>query len=155
MASSIKQKKISLVDYKYSDELISRFINVLMKSGKRSVAIRIVYGAIEWLGQQLEADGVESFKKAIENVRPSIEVKSRRVGGATYQVPIEIAGRRQEALAIRWLIRFARKRNGKSMIEKLGRELLDAHNSTGMSYKKMEETHKVAEANKAFSHYRL
>lgn len=149
------KNKTKIGDYKFNDELLSRFINVLMMQGKKSIALKIVYGAIDWLGQQIEIDGIEAFHKALENVRPSLEVKSRRVGGATYQVPIEIEQQRQEALAMRWVVRFARKRNGKSMIEKLGRELLDAYNSTGASYKKMEDTHRMAEANKAFSHYRL
>lgn len=142
-------------DYKYNNEVISRFINIIMMSGKKPKAVAIVYGAIEWVSKQLDKDGVEVFTTALKNVRPSVEVKSRRVGGSTYQVPIEIDRRRQEALAMRWLVRFARKRNGKSMVEKLGRELVDAYNSTGAAHKKMEEIHKMAEANKAFSHYKL
>lgn len=151
----MRQRQKMFLDHKYNDPVVTRFINILMLQGKRSVAIKIVYGAIEWLGTQLETNGLDAFKKALENVCPSIEVKSRRVGGATYQVPIEIAEPRQEALAMRWLVRYARKRAGKSMVEKLGREFLDAYNATGTTYKKMEETHRMAEANKAFSHYRL
>ena len=149
------EKKMKMVDYKYNNELISRFVNIVMLDGKKAVALKIVYGAIDWLAGQVEDSAVEAFDKALANVKPSVEVKSKRVGGATYQVPIEIETKRQEALAMRWIVRFSRKRNGKSMIEKLGRELLDAYNSTGATHKKMEETHKVAEANKAFSHYRM
>lgn len=148
-------KKVSNADYKYNNELISRFMTVLMLKGKKSKAIDIVYGAIDWAGTQLETDGIEVFKKALDNVKPSVEVKSSRVGGATYQIPIEIEKKRQEALAMRWLVKSSRQRNGKSMVEKLGRELVDAYNSTGATFKKMEETHRMAEANKAFSHYRL
>lgn len=151
----MKRNKTNLVDYKYNNEIVSRFVSILMLRGKKSVALRVVYGAIDWVSSQVEGDSIEIFQQALNNVKPHVEVKSKRIGGATLQIPIEIDAQRQEALAMRWLVRFARKRTGKSMIEKLGRELLDAYNSTGGTFKKMEETHNMAEANKAFSHYRM
>ena len=144
-----------LADPKYNEYLVSRFVNSLMKDGKKSVAERIFYGALDILSlKQKEVEVIEVFKSAIENVRPSLEVKSRRVGGSTYQVPIEVQADRSQSLAIRWIIANANKRNGKSMKTKLADELLDAYQNRGSSVKKKEDTHKMAESNKAFAHYR-
>lgn len=144
-----------LADPKYNEYLVSRFVNSLMKDGKKSVAERIFYGALDILSlKQKEEEVIEVFKSAIENVRPSLEVKSRRVGGSTYQVPIEVQADRSQSLAIRWIIANANKRNGKSMKTKLADELLDAYQNRGSSVKKKEDTHKMAESNKAFAHYR-
>lgn len=134
--------------------LVTRFINVMMVAGKKSVAERIFYGSLESAAARSGKEPHEVFQKAIQNVRPLIEVKPRRVGGATYQVPVEVKADRGTALAIRWLISNARKRSGKSMIDKLSGEFNDAANGVGASVKKKEDTHKMAEANKAFAHYR-
>ncbi|ARR00422.1 30S ribosomal protein S7 [Campylobacter porcelli] len=139
----------------YGNKVITKFINSLMYDGKKSVATEIMYGvlkAIDSKGGELK--GIDVFNSAIDNVKPIMEVKSRRVGGATYQVPVEVRPARQQALAIRWIISFARKRSERTMIEKLAAELLDASNSKGASFKKKEDTYKMAEANKAFAHYR-
>jgi small subunit ribosomal protein S7 len=141
-------------DSKFGSKIISRFVARMMLKGKRSCGYNIFYGALDIIKEKLNKDPVEVFEKALEQVKPLIEVKSRRVGGSTYQVPMEIKEDRREALAMRWLISFARKRNGKSMSEKLSAELMDAFNSTGASFKKKEDTHRMAEANKAFAHYR-
>lgn len=144
-----------LPDSIYGNKVITKFINSLMYDGKKSIATKIMYGAINLIDQKGgEKKGIEVFNDAIENVKPVLEVKSRRVGGATYQVPIEVRPARQQALAIRWIIAFARKRSERTMIEKLAYELLDAANSKGSSFKKKEDTYKMAEANKAFAHYR-
>lgn len=144
-----------LPDPIYGNKVITKFINSLMYDGKKSIATKIMYGAINLIDQKGgEKKGIEVFNDAIENVKPVLEVKSRRVGGATYQVPIEVRPARQQALAIRWIITFARKRSERTMIEKLAYELLDAANSKGSSFKKKEDTYKMAEANKAFAHYR-
>lgn len=137
----------------FSSELITKFINCLMKSGKKSVAERILYGTIKYIDEK-GMNGKETLFKAIENVKPTLEVKSRRVGGATYQVPVEIRPERRQTLAIRWIIEYSRERAGKSMMEKLAAELMDASNNTGASVKKKIDTHKMAEANKAFAHYK-
>jgi len=137
----------------FNSELITKFINCLMKSGKKSVAEKILYGTIKYIDEK-GMNGKETLFKAIENVKPTLEVKSRRVGGATYQVPVEIRPDRRQALAIRWIIDYSRERAGKSMMEKLSAELLDAANNTGASIKKKIDTHKMAEANKAFAHYK-
>ena len=142
-----------LPDPKHGSELISRFINMVMKSGKKSVAEGIVYGAIDQIGLK-HAAPVELVEKALDNVAPTVEVKSRRVGGATYQVPVEVRASRRMALAMRWVIEAARKRNENSMPRKLAGELLDAAESRGGAVKKREDTHRMAEANKAFAHYR-
>ena len=126
----------------------------MMVKGKKSLAYRIFYDSMERIQGKLKKDPLEVFTKALENTKPVVEVKSRRVGGSTYQVPVEIRDSRKEALAMRWIIQFARKRNGKSMSEKLSAELVDAFNSTGAAFKKKEDTHRMAEANKAFAHYR-
>ena len=139
----------------YDSKVITKFINSLMFDGKKSVATEIMYGALNFIDNKGgEKKGIEMFNDAIDNVKPLMEVKSRRVGGATYQVPIEVRPARQQALAIRWIISFARKRSERTMIERLAYELMDAANSKGSSFKKKEDTYKMAEANKAFAHYR-
>lgn len=139
----------------YDSKVITKFINSLMFDGKKSVATEIMYGALNFIDNKGgEKKGIEIFNDAIDNVKPLMEVKSRRVGGATYQVPIEVRPVRQQALAIRWIISFARKRSERTMIERLAYELMDAANSKGSSFKKKEDTYKMAEANKAFAHYR-
>jgi small subunit ribosomal protein S7 len=147
-------KREILPDPQYHDILISKFMNCLMRDGKKSKAEGIVYGAFEVIHTRTREDPVAVFHKAIENVKPMVEVKSRRVGGSTYQVPIEVLDNRQQALAIRWVIDFARKRPGKRMSEKLANELIEASHSRGGAIKKKEDTHRMAEANKAFAHYR-
>lgn len=149
----VPKRKI-LPDPKFGDRLVAKFTNSLMQRGKKSVAERIMYGAFELIEHRAKDDPLRIFKKALDNVRPSLEVKSRRVGGSTYQVPIEIRGERRTALGIRWLIKFARQRHEKTMAEKLAGELLDAAAGRGNAVKKREDTHKMAEANKAFAHYR-
>ena len=141
-------------DHKYNDKLTAQFISHLLKSGKRSVAERIVYTALETLGSKTGQDGLEVFHKAVNNIKPVIEVKSRRVGGATYQVPVEVRPDRRTTLAFRWLLGFSAARSGKSLDEKIASELLAAANNEGASIKKKEDTHKMAEANKAFAHFR-
>jgi len=141
-------------DYKFNDTLASQFVSCLLKSGKRSTAEQIFYDAIGILEKKAGHPGVDVFRKAMENVKPSLEVKSRRVGGATYQVPVEVRQDRRVALAIRWLILNARGRNDKSMADKLAAEFLAASNNEGGAVKKKEDTHKMAEANKAFAHFR-
>lgn len=143
-----------LPDPKYNSVILSKFVNRMMWQGKRSIALRIVHGALEGIQAKTEKEPLEVFLKAIDNVKPLVEVKSRRVGGATYQVPIEIRETRREALGMRWLINAARARSGHEMSERLASELLDAYNNTGTAFKKKEDTHKMAEANKAFAHYR-
>lgn len=147
-------KREILPDTKYGDLIIAKFINVIMYGGKKSVAERIVYGALDVIAERTKQDALEVFRKAMENVRPLVEVKSRRVGGSTYQVPVEIRADRRNALAIRWIMSYARGRSEKSMEEKLAAELLDAFNNRGASVKKRDDTHRMAEANKAFSHYK-
>jgi small subunit ribosomal protein S7 len=141
-------------DIKYDSVLVARFINKLMLHGKKSVAQHIFYDALDIAEGRARRSGLEVFEQAVKNATPMIEVKPRRVGGATYQVPVEVRADRQESLAIRWLIQTARKRPGKSMAEKLANELLDAANNTGQTVKKREDTHRMAEANRAFAHYR-
>ena len=141
-------------DTRYNSTVISKFVGRMMLDGKKSVSTRIVYEALDTLKQKTEKDPLEVFLKALDNVKPMVEVKSRRVGGATYQVPIEIRETRREALAMRWVINAARTKSGHGMGERLASELLDAYNNTGTAYRKKEDTHKMAEANKAFAHYR-
>lgn len=143
-----------LPDPKYGDETLAKFINVLMLNGKKSVAERIVYGALGQVASRTKDDPLEIFTKALDNVRPVVEVKSRRVGGATYQVPVEVRPRRRTALAMRWLVEAARKRGEKSMGQRLASEFMEAAENRGVAVKKREDTHRMAEANKAFSHYR-
>lgn len=147
-------KRTILADLKYNDLLVSRFINCLMKRGKKSVAKRILYNALDLIGQRSPGEPLKVFHQAVDNVKPFIEVKSRRVGGATYQVPVEVRADRRISLAIRWLIGYAAARGEKSMDVKLAGELLDASQNRGAAIKKREDTHKMAEANKAFAHYR-
>ncbi len=148
------EKREILPDPKFGDKVLSKFMNNLMVDGKKSVAESIVYGAFERVEGKLKRAPVEVFHEALENIKPSVEVRSRRVGGATYQVPVEVRPERREALAIRWMIGAARKRNENTMVERLAGELMDAINSRGTAVKKREDTHKMADANKAFSHYR-
>lgn len=144
-----------LPDRKYNNVLIAKFISCIMKKGKRSTAERIFYGALDTVAKKLpDADPSEFFAQAIENVKPLVEVKSRRVGGANYQIPIEVLPGRRQALAFRWLLDAARARSEKTMAQRLSGELLDAYNKTGAAMRKREETHRMAEANKAFAHYR-
>ncbi|MBL4805704.1 MAG: 30S ribosomal protein S7 [Rhodobacteraceae bacterium] len=148
------EKREILPDAKYGDKILTKFMNNLMLDGKKSVAERIVYGALEKVETKLKREPIEAFHEALENIKPSLEVRSRRVGGATYQVPVEVRPERREALAIRWLINASRSRNENTMEERLAGELLDAVNMRGSAVKKREDTHKMADANKAFSHYR-
>ena len=148
------EKREILPDAKYGDKVITKFMNNLMLDGKKSVAESIVYGALDRVQTRLKRNAVEAFHEALDNVKPSVEVRSRRVGGATYQVPVEVRTERREALAIRWLIIAARKRNENTMEERLAAELADAVQNRGTAVKKREDTHKMADANKAFSHYR-
>lgn len=141
-------------DPKHNSPVLEKFIARMMQVGKKSVARRIVYDALEVLRQKLDQNPLDVFLKALENVKPLVEVKSRRVGGSTYQVPVEIRDSRKDALAMRWIIQFARQRSGISMSQRLSAELLDAFNTTGAAFKKKEDTHRMAEANKAFAHYR-
>ena len=148
------EKREVLPDAKFGDLVLTKFMNNLMIDGKKSVAERIVYNAFDRVEDRLKKAPVEVFHEALENIKPSVEVRSRRVGGATYQVPVEVRPERREALAIRWLITAARNRNENTMEERLAGELSDAVNNRGTAVKKREDTHKMAEANKAFSHYR-
>ncbi|MBZ0130330.1 MAG: 30S ribosomal protein S7 [Rhodobacteraceae bacterium] len=148
------EKREILPDAKYGDTVLTKFMNNLMLDGKKSVAEGIVYGALTRVEGKLKRAPIEVFHEALENIKPSVEVRSRRVGGATYQVPVEVRPERREALAIRWLIKASRARNENTMEERLASELLDAANLRGTAVKKREDTHKMAEANKAFSHYR-
>jgi small subunit ribosomal protein S7 len=141
-------------DPKYGDVIITKFMNAVMKQGKKSVAERIVYNALERMESRAKQDPVQMFHQALDNVMPAVEVRSRRVGGATYQVPVEVRSERRQALAIRWIITAARGRNENTMVDRLSAELLDAANNRGTAVKKREDTHKMAEANRAFSHYR-
>ena len=148
------EKRDVLPDPKFGDVVLTKFMNSLMLDGKKSVAERIVYGALEKMEERAKSEALGLFHDALDNVKPAIEVRSRRVGGATYQVPVEVRNERAQALAIRWLITAARKRNETTMVDRLSGELLDAANNRGAAVKKREDTHKMAEANKAFSHYR-
>jgi small subunit ribosomal protein S7 len=148
------EKRVINPDPKFGDLILSKFMNNLMTQGKKSIAEGIVYGAMEIVQAKSKADPLQLFHSALDNVAPAIEVRSRRVGGATYQVPVEVRAERRQALAIRWIITAARGRNEKTMVERLSAELLDAGNNRGTAVKKREDTHKMAEANRAFSHYR-
>jgi small subunit ribosomal protein S7 len=144
-----------LPDPVYGSKVVAKFINALMYDGKKSVATKIMYGTLALIEKKSgETKGIDIFNSAVDNIKPVLEVKSRRVGGATYQVPVEVRTARQQALAIRWIISFARKRSERTMVEKLANELMDAANNRGASFKKKEDTYKMAEANKAFAHYR-
>jgi small subunit ribosomal protein S7 len=148
------EKKDILPDPKYNSKLVSKFVSVIMKDGKKATVEKVFYNALDIMKKKTGSDPIKVFKTAMENVKPLVEVKPRRVGGATYQVPVEIKPQRRTALAIRWIIKYSRDRSEKTMQEKLAGELLDAFNNTGSSIKKKEDTHKMAEANKAFAHYR-
>jgi small subunit ribosomal protein S7 len=143
-----------LPDPVYNSTLLAKFVNSLMKAGKKSTAQRITYGAFEIISEKTGENPLKVFKKGLDNIKPSLEVKSRRVGGATYQVPVEVSPRRQLSLALRWLIDYAKGRGEKTMKDKLAAEILDASNSRGNAVKKKDDTHRMAEANKAFAHYR-
>ena len=147
-------KRPILPDPKYGETLVTKFMNNVMKDGKKSTAESIVYGAFDVIQDRTREDPIKVFKRALENVQPVVEVKSRRVGGATYQVPIEVATNRRMALAMRWVITYARSRGGKTMRDRLANELIEASHGRGNAVKKKEDTHRMAEANKAFSHYR-
>jgi small subunit ribosomal protein S7 len=148
------KKKTLKPDPFYNSTLISQFINAVMLAGKKSVAEKIVYGSMETIKEKAKEDPLKIYEKAIQNVRPLLETKSRRVGGATYQVPIEVSQARSITLAVRWIIRFAQERAGRSMTEKLANEIMDAAGHRGGSIKKKEDTHKMADANRAFAHYK-
>ena len=148
------EKREVLPDAKYGDRVLTKFMNNLMIDGKKSVAEGIVYSALERVQSRLKREPIEAFHEALENVKPSVEVRSRRVGGATYQVPVEVRTERRQALAIRWIIDSSRKRGEHTMEERLSNELMDAVNNRGSAVKKREDTHRMAEANRAFSHYR-
>jgi len=147
-------KRDVLPDPKYGSKLVAKFINNIMRKGKRSVAEQILYESFDIIAQRSKQDPLEIFQKALDNVKPVLEVKSRRVGGSTYQVPVEVRSSRRVALAIRWIISYSQARSEKSMTQKLAGELMDAANNRGASVKKKEDTHRMAEANKAFAHYR-
>lgn len=147
-------KREVLPDPKYNSILVTKFINGIMTRGKRSLAERIFYSAVDILEEKTKSNGLEVFQKAVENVKPLLEVRSRRVGGATYQVPVEVRAERRQALAIRWIIGFSRERSEKTFAEKLAGELMAASKNEGAARKKRDDTHKMAEANKAFSHFR-
>jgi small subunit ribosomal protein S7 len=148
------EKREIIPDAKFGDVIVTKFMNSIMYEGKKSVAESIVYGAFDIVETRAKVSPIEVFKAALENVAPAIEVRSRRVGGATYQVPVEVRPERRQALAIRWLIQAARSRNDRTMVERLSAEFLDAANNRGNAVKKREDTHRMAEANRAFSHYR-
>ena len=147
-------KRIILPDPKFGDQLVAKFVNIVMNDGKKSTAEQIVYGAFDLVAERTGSDPLEVFRSAMDNVRPVLEVKSRRVGGSTYQVPIEVTPSRRTALAMRWLAIYAKGRSEKTMRERLAGEFLDASNNRGSAVKKREDTHRMAEANKAFAHYR-
>ncbi len=150
----VAAKREILPDPKYGDRTVAKFINMVMSRGKKAVAEKIVYGALTEVEHRGKGQAIDVFKQALENVEPKVEVKSRRVGGATYQVPVEVRPNRRSALAMRWLVDAARKRNEKSMGQRLANEMIEAYDNRGTAVKKREDTHKMAEANRAFSHYR-
>jgi small subunit ribosomal protein S7 len=148
------EKREIIPDAKFGDLVVAKFMNTIMYGGKKSIAEAIVYGAFESIEGKVKSDPLAVFRQALDNVAPSVEVRSRRVGGATYQVPVEVRTERRQALAIRWIIAAARDRNDKTMVDRLSGELLDASNNRGAAVKKREDTHRMAEANRAFAHYR-
>ncbi|GMQ63279.1 MULTISPECIES: 30S ribosomal protein S7 [Vallitalea] len=149
------QKREVLADPMYSDKVVTKLINNIMLDGKKGAAQKIVYGAFEKVAEKTGKDAVEVFKEAMNNIMPVLEVKARRVGGSTYQVPMEVRPERRQALGLRWLTIYTRKRGERTMVDRLAAEIMDAANNTGASVKKREDTHKMAEANKAFAHYRF
>ena len=148
-------KREILPDPKFGDVTLAKFVNVLMVDGKKSVAEKIIYDALDLIGERSKEEALELFNQALENIKPVVEVKSRRVGGATYQVPVEVRASRRTALAMRWLVEYARSRNEKSMMQRLAGEIIDAAEKKGGAVKKTEDVHRMAEANKAFSHFRF
>ena len=150
----VAEKTIILPDPKYGDMVLAKFINIIMRSGKKSIAEKIVYGALNEINSKGNSEPIEIFNKALENIRPIVEVKSRRVGGATYQVPVDVRPARRESLAMRWIITAARARTGRPMAERLYQELLEASRGQGPAAKRREDLHRMAEANRAFVHYR-
>ena len=155
MRKSKPKKRILLPDPRFNDQLVTRFVNNLMYSGKKSTAYKLFYDAIDRVAERTKEDGLDTWKKAMTNVMPTVEVKSRRVGGATFQIPSEIRPDRRTALSIKWLISYSRSRNEKSMAERLAGEIMSAAKNEGSAVKKKEDTHRMAEANKAFSHFRV
>ena len=151
----VAAKREVLPDPKFGSTVLAKFVNHVMESGKKSVAERIVYGALEIVKEKLSKDPIEIFEQAMENIAPMVEVKARRVGGATYQVPVEVRASRRNALAMRWMVEYSRKRGEKSMRQRLAGEMMDAAQGKGAAVKKREDVHRMAEANKAFSHYRF
>jgi small subunit ribosomal protein S7 len=150
----VSQPRDVVPDSKYNEKIVTKFINTVMSDGKKSTAEKIVYGALEIIHQKTKDDPMKVFKKALSNVRPAVEVKSRRVGGSTYQVPVEVRPERRNSLGLRWITSFAQNRRGQSMVDKLASELFDAAENRGEAVKKREDVHRMAEANKAFAHYR-
>lgn len=148
------QKRERLPDYKYKSEIVTHFINSVMRDGKKQIAEKIVYDAIDKISHKASQEGLSVFKKAIENVKPQLEVKSRRIGGANYQIPVEVSASRRNTLAIRWIIHYSKERSEKSMSEKLANELIQASKNEGGAFRKKVDTHKMAEANRAFAHFR-
>ena len=147
-------KRDVLPDHKYGSKVVTKLVNQVMEDGKKSVAQNIVYGAFDIIEKKLGVEAIEYFNQALENLKPLLETKSRRVGGSSYQVPLEVSPSRRQTLAIRWLVTYAQKRNERSMVEKLANEIMDAYNSTGGAFKKKDDVHRMAESNKAFAHYR-
>lgn len=147
-------KRVTTPDPKYNDQIVAKFVNCIMRRGKKSLAESIFYDSLDIVNKSTKKDSLEVFKQALDNVKPVLEVKSKRIGGATYQVPIEVSSDRRTSLAMRWIINYAKARKGKSMGEKLAQEIIDASKGEGTSVKKKEDVHKMAEANKAFAHYR-
>lgn len=147
-------KRDVLPDHKYGSKVVTKLVNQVMQDGKKSVAQNIVYGAFDIIEKKLGVEAIDYFNQALENLKPLLETKSRRVGGSSYQVPLEVSPSRRQTLAIRWLVSYAQKRNERSMVERLANEIMDAYNSTGGAYKKKDDVHRMAESNKAFAHYR-
>ncbi len=147
-------KRIILPDPKYNDRVVAKLVNIMMKDGKKSTAERALYDALDLVAKRANEEAVKVLKKSLDNIKPMLEVKSRRVGGSTYQVPVEVRADRRNSLAMRWLIKYANDRSDKTMTDKLAGEILDAFNNRGAAVKKREDTHKMAEANRAFAHYR-
>jgi small subunit ribosomal protein S7 len=155
MRKSRAKKRILIPDPKFNDELVTRFVNTLLKQGKKTTAFQIFYDTIDKISETTKEEGFPVWKKAVENLMPAVEVRSRRIGGATFQIPSEVRPTRKVALAMKWLIQYASDRNGKSMADKLAAESISASKGEGAAYKKKEDTHKMAEANKAFAHFRV
>jgi len=155
MRKTKPKKRYILPDPKYGDTVLTKFVNNIMYDGKKSTAFSVVYGALEIVEERTKENGVEVWKRALSNITPQVEVKARRIGGATFQIPTEIRAERKVAMGMKWLILYSRKRNGKSMVDKLAAEILAAANNEGAAVKKKDDTHRMAEANKAFSHFRF